>query len=137
MNNNQMNELWLISLDRAKTKDKTYNTGDSLVVTDPTTDPALGSLSRGERTGSRVFCQVWSYVLIDTVSCPYKLPGHHEALSGRTGGGLRIWNPTRGFSLRRPILAWLVLHSALGQFLQLHRYGISITYHGTNCFAPH
>ena len=34
---------------------KTYNTGDSLVVTDPTTDPAVASLTRGERTGSRVF----------------------------------------------------------------------------------
>ena len=34
---------------------KTYNTGDSLVVTDPTTDPAVASLSMGERTGSRVF----------------------------------------------------------------------------------
>ena len=32
----------------------TYNTGDSLVVTDPTTSPAVSSLSRGERTGSRV-----------------------------------------------------------------------------------
>jgi hypothetical protein len=33
---------------------KTYNTGDSLVVTHPTTNPALLSLSMGERTGSRV-----------------------------------------------------------------------------------
>ncbi|AEO59422.1 hypothetical protein MYCTH_2063966 [Thermothelomyces thermophilus ATCC 42464] len=42
----------------------TYNTGDSLVVTDPTTNPALASLSRGERTGSRVLWQVWSYVAV-------------------------------------------------------------------------
>ncbi|KAK4098703.1 hypothetical protein N658DRAFT_476671 [Parathielavia hyrcaniae] len=42
---------------------KTYNTGYSLVVTDPTTSPAVGSLSRGERTGSRVFYRVWSYVI--------------------------------------------------------------------------
>ncbi|KAH7367772.1 hypothetical protein B0T11DRAFT_57852 [Plectosphaerella cucumerina] len=34
---------------------KTYNTGYSLVVTDPTTNPALTGLSMGERTGSRVF----------------------------------------------------------------------------------
>ncbi|CAG1999690.1 unnamed protein product [Fusarium graminearum] len=33
---------------------KTYNSGDSLVVTDPTTNPPLTSLSMGERTGSRV-----------------------------------------------------------------------------------
>ena len=42
---------------------KTYNTGYSLVVTDPTTNPALPGLSWGERTGSRVFLEVWSYVL--------------------------------------------------------------------------
>ncbi|KAK1701495.1 hypothetical protein BDP55DRAFT_625708 [Colletotrichum godetiae] len=36
-------------------KSKTYNTRYSLVVTDPTTDPALIGLSMGERTGSRVF----------------------------------------------------------------------------------
>ena len=41
---------------------KTYNTEDSLVVTDPTTSSALTSLSRGERTGSRVFLWIWSYV---------------------------------------------------------------------------
>ena len=43
---------------------KTYNTGDSLVVTDPTTNPALSGLTRGERTGSRAFQMVWSYVMI-------------------------------------------------------------------------
>ncbi|EGO53855.1 hypothetical protein NEUTE1DRAFT_50540 [Neurospora tetrasperma FGSC 2508] len=42
---------------------KTYNTWDSLVVTDPTTSQAIGSLSMGERTGSRVFYHLWSYVL--------------------------------------------------------------------------
>jgi hypothetical protein len=41
---------------------KTYNTEDSLVVTDTTTSPALASLTKGERTGSRIFLQVWSYV---------------------------------------------------------------------------
>ena len=43
---------------------KTYNTWDSLVVTDPTTSQALTGLSMGERTGSRVFQWVWSYVLM-------------------------------------------------------------------------
>ena len=47
---------------KRKEKKKTYNTGDSLVVTDPTTDPALSGLSMGERTGSRVLHWVWSYV---------------------------------------------------------------------------
>ncbi|KAK2037609.1 hypothetical protein LZ31DRAFT_480694, partial [Colletotrichum somersetense] len=43
---------------------KTYNTRYSLVVTDPTTNPALTGLSMGERTGSRVLQWVWSYVSI-------------------------------------------------------------------------
>ncbi|AEO65441.1 uncharacterized protein THITE_2044228 [Thermothielavioides terrestris NRRL 8126] len=37
-----------------KEQKATYNTRDSLVVTDPTTNLALASLSMGERTGSRV-----------------------------------------------------------------------------------
>ena len=45
-------------------KQKTYNTEDSLVVTDPTTDSALTSLTRGERTGSRTFLWIWSYVVV-------------------------------------------------------------------------
>ena len=46
-----------------KGEKKTYNTGDSPVVTHLSTDPALSSLSMGERTGSRVFLEVWSYVI--------------------------------------------------------------------------
>ncbi|AEO54309.1 hypothetical protein MYCTH_2030723, partial [Thermothelomyces thermophilus ATCC 42464] len=42
---------------------KTYNTEDSPVVTDLSTNPAVSSLSKGERTGSRVFYCLWSYVL--------------------------------------------------------------------------
>ncbi|KAH8158935.1 hypothetical protein CIB48_g9304 [Xylaria polymorpha] len=41
-------------------RQKTYNTEDSLVVTDPTTNSALTGLSMGERTGSRVFQWLWS-----------------------------------------------------------------------------
>ncbi|EGO56730.1 hypothetical protein NEUTE1DRAFT_44414 [Neurospora tetrasperma FGSC 2508] len=52
-----------------KEGEKTYNTRDSLVVTDPTTSLALTGLSMGERTGSRVFQWVWSYVSVfDTAS---------------------------------------------------------------------
>ena len=47
-----------------KTKNETYNTGDSLVVTDPTTSLAVTGLSMGERTGSRVFQYLWPYVLV-------------------------------------------------------------------------
>ncbi|KAK0726936.1 hypothetical protein B0T26DRAFT_636707, partial [Lasiosphaeria miniovina] len=43
---------------------QTYNTRDSLVVTDPTTSLALIGLSMGERTGSRIFQWVWSYVTV-------------------------------------------------------------------------
>ena len=49
----------------------TYNTGDSLVVTDPTTSPALRGLCSGERTGPSVFHELWSYVLNRVTS-----PGH-------------------------------------------------------------
>ncbi|KAK3396987.1 hypothetical protein B0T20DRAFT_246688 [Sordaria brevicollis] len=56
---------------------KTYNTRDSLVVTDPTTSLALTGLSMGERTGSRVFQWVWSYVVIKASVSFYLL-----ALSG-------------------------------------------------------
>jgi hypothetical protein len=45
--------------------------GDSLVVTDPTTNPALRSLTMGERTGSRIFYELWSYVLNTFVNGEY------------------------------------------------------------------
>ena len=48
---------------KKKGKNYTYNTRDSLVVTDPTTNPAVSGLTRGERTGSRVLQILWSYVL--------------------------------------------------------------------------
>jgi hypothetical protein len=51
---------------------KTYNTRDSLVVTDPTTNLALASLTMGERTGSRIIQQLWSYVLLKLVEGDYK-----------------------------------------------------------------
>ena len=46
----------------AKKKKETYNTGDSLVVTDPTTNLAVAGLSMGEQTGSRALQHLWSYV---------------------------------------------------------------------------
>ncbi len=50
---------------------KTYNTKDSPVVTDLSTDLAISSLSRGERTGSRVSYYLWSYVLVKSVGGHY------------------------------------------------------------------
>jgi hypothetical protein len=45
-------------------KRKTYNTRDSLVVTDPTTSLALHGLCTGERTGPSAFRELWSYVTV-------------------------------------------------------------------------
>jgi hypothetical protein len=42
---------------------KKKKSGDSLVVTDPTTNPPVSGLTMGERTGSRIFHYLWSYVL--------------------------------------------------------------------------
>jgi hypothetical protein len=47
---------------------KTYNTRDSLVVTDPTTSLAVAGLSMGERTGSRILQCLWSYVSVPSVT---------------------------------------------------------------------
>jgi hypothetical protein len=41
---------------------KTYNSGDSLVVTHLTTNPPVSCLNRAERTGSLVLKILWSYV---------------------------------------------------------------------------
>jgi hypothetical protein len=45
-----------------KRKAKTYNSGDSPVVTHLTTSPPVRCLNRAERTGSLVFNVLWSYV---------------------------------------------------------------------------
>jgi hypothetical protein len=47
---------------------KTYNSGDSLVVTHLTTDPPVSCLSTAERTGSAEFKILWSYVKVTFVS---------------------------------------------------------------------
>ncbi|KAK4136883.1 hypothetical protein BT67DRAFT_193538 [Trichocladium antarcticum] len=61
----------LVPQERVVTRDgsgsrtaKTYNTRDSPVVTHLSTGLALTGLSRGERTGSRIFLWVWSYVMV-------------------------------------------------------------------------
>jgi hypothetical protein len=41
---------------------KTYNSGDSPVVTHLTTSPPVTSLSTAEQTGSAIFLNLWSYV---------------------------------------------------------------------------
>ncbi len=49
-------------VDQEAKKTTTYNTGDSPVVTDLSTDPAVTSLFKGERTGSQALWCLWSYV---------------------------------------------------------------------------
>ena len=44
-------------------KQKTYNSGDSLVVTHLTTNPPVHCLYMAERTGSLVLSVLWSYVI--------------------------------------------------------------------------
>ncbi|KAH7366883.1 hypothetical protein B0T11DRAFT_274324 [Plectosphaerella cucumerina] len=65
MHNVSQEELgyWEETADFLHGKEEAENTGHSLVVTDPTTTPALIGLTMGERTGSRIFQWVWSYVL--------------------------------------------------------------------------
>ena len=43
-------------------KQRTYNSRDSLVVTDPTTNRPLRRFTRGDLTGPRAAFWVWSYV---------------------------------------------------------------------------
>ncbi|KAL2186836.1 hypothetical protein L209DRAFT_802856, partial [Thermothelomyces heterothallicus CBS 203.75] len=54
-----------------ETESKTYNTEDSPVVTDLSTSSAVSSLSMGERTGSRIFYCLWSYVLGTWARAPF------------------------------------------------------------------
>ncbi|KAK8087693.1 hypothetical protein PG997_002654 [Apiospora hydei] len=49
-------------------KTKTYNTEDSQVVTDPSTNSALCCLYMGERTGSLVFSRIWSWIVAGTIN---------------------------------------------------------------------
>ena len=49
-------------------KTKTYNSGYSLVVTHPTTNPPISSLCMAERTGCPVLLTLWSYVIITCLS---------------------------------------------------------------------
>ena len=56
-----------------KKEKKTYSRGYSLVVTDPTTNPPITGLTRGERTGSRAFQYLWPYVKECAIRRVYKM----------------------------------------------------------------
>jgi hypothetical protein len=69
---------------------KTYNTRDSPVVTHPSTNLAITGLSMGERTGSRVFLCLWSYVT-DSPSDQVISPRHTIFLSQSEDGTRGFW----------------------------------------------
>ena len=50
--------------DLGQKRAKTYNSGDSLVVTHLTTNPPVSCLYMAERTGSLIFMILWSYVSV-------------------------------------------------------------------------
>ena len=62
----------------ASKKAKTYNSGDSLVVTHLTTNPPVHCLYMAERTGSLIFSVLWSYVK-DTIIQTPNIPRPHLA----------------------------------------------------------
>ena len=61
----QSGQVYRESKQKETRKRKTYSTGYSLVVTDPTTNPAITGLTMGERTGSRIFLYLWPYVVVE------------------------------------------------------------------------
>ena len=73
---------------------KTYNTGDSLVVTDPTTSPALRGLSSGEQTGPSVLHELWPYVVASPASSTYqrRMRKRYMYARYRLGPGLEAKN---------------------------------------------
>ena len=60
-------------LHRQKKMAKTYNSGDSLVVTHLTTNPPVSCLYMAERTGSLIFMILWSYVKVLVVKLDYNV----------------------------------------------------------------
>jgi hypothetical protein len=90
-----------VEVPRLKKKFKrTYNSGYSLVVTDPTTNPPISSLSTAERTGCPVFLNLWSYVI--TLSLIWYM--HSKSTSRRPQiGATKVPKRDSGF-LQRPIV---------------------------------
>jgi hypothetical protein len=66
-------------------KQKTYNSGYSLVVTDPTTNPPIWSLCMAERTGCPVLSSLWSYVLAMCLNSSLKRSIHQNSLNESHG----------------------------------------------------
>ena len=48
-----------------------YGSGDSLLVTHATTDPPIGALYMGERTGTLTLCHLWPYMRGESVRIEY------------------------------------------------------------------
>jgi hypothetical protein len=109
--------IFIISHGKKKTRpqrgrkgQKTYNTRDSPVVTDLSTNLALTDLSMGERTGSRALLWVWSYVKVGRNSEGYietcigflRVVARPTSRSGYLGGscknGCPYWATANYFS---------------------------------------
>ncbi|KAJ4045612.1 hypothetical protein NW756_012071 [Fusarium oxysporum] len=69
---------------------KTYNSEDSPVVTDLSTNSPLLGLTMGEQTGSRILQELWSYVTADRSSCIIK--GHSVVTVG-----VCLYTPSTGW----------------------------------------
>ncbi|KAK8862660.1 hypothetical protein PGQ11_008895 [Apiospora arundinis] len=67
----EFRDRWTTGKKNKNDKTKTYNTEDSQVVTDPSTNSALCCLYMGERTGSLVFSRMWSYVIVSSSTAVY------------------------------------------------------------------
>ncbi|KAK1974096.1 hypothetical protein LZ30DRAFT_608916 [Colletotrichum cereale] len=120
----------MVSTERSKTA-KTYNTRYSLVVTDPTTNPALTGLSMGERTGSRVFQWVWSYVAWNADERNYtglvgddekdsKTQRHITASIRKSSPPQRLICPSHSFISGQRDIKYIV-SSYLGKYLRLQQ----------------
>jgi hypothetical protein len=71
---------------------KTYNSGDSLVVTHLTTNPPVSCLYMAERTGSLILKILWSYVKdwVDQKNYNHRLCEAEECRSMSTRGSVPI-----------------------------------------------
>ena len=66
---------------KRKNQKKTYNSGDSPVVTHLTTNPPVSSLNIAEQTRDIVFWSLWSYVLfMPAILC--QISGEREGATG-------------------------------------------------------
>jgi hypothetical protein len=74
-----------------KQQAKTYSSGDSLLVTHATTNPPIGFLNTGERTGTVPLNRLWPYVVERLFFCGYKRVGPLLLTSSCEVAGELFW----------------------------------------------